>query len=616
MSLSKVEHLYNLGKYDEILNLASTLSYSTILEEMKVRLILSRVYGFRGEYDRGKKVLNFLGQFKKKYAFYYIHALLLRTLHQINKGELSAAKSGFKEYRKLEDQLSALSSDRLDTINEVYNRVLAFYYIEKTEYQEGIKYLQIALQFSTKQENYYLMGLGYYYLGSSYRYLGNIKMSLPFFEKARDCSSKIENRYLEALVENAFGTYYWSIRKYKLALISYQGSLNIWNEIHNTAKKYRVMINMGEVYRVLGNTIKADQYITEAMQYQETHGHSIEQAYALRQLVELHLDSNSAKSNEYLLQLENLKNSHSTEMIDLLYKLSKAIVLNNQDDFITKAESKIILNELINSSVKDIALDAMYLNCNILVQEYEAFKNINSVAAMYDILDMIELYNLNAGIETDFQTMVMQAKIEKAQGDFKQALEILDEVEEKATHYELGLLLIQTRFEKLLIYEDLKNMRNIYKYNRSIIEITNGEDDEVDSLSFTARGSPILIFILDTAGLIRLKYQFTTEDLEMKSNMLGALLSAINSFASEAFGFEGSVDQISYQGFTVTMFKSGELQFVYISLGDDIMAQDKTVQFERMISNSNIYERLLNPYYIEEIPVDDYLEQRINEIFL
>ena len=103
----------------------------------------------------------------------------------------------------------------------------------------------------------------YIALGTAHCFKSNYDSALVFIDQANVIAQKIENKELEALVISFYAFIYVQQGKYLSAVDYYMKCLPIYENMELADGTVKILTNLSEIYRRLGNTAMAIQYLEQ-----------------------------------------------------------------------------------------------------------------------------------------------------------------------------------------------------------------------------------------------------------------------------------------------------------------------------------------------------------------
>ncbi len=162
--------------------------------------------------------------------------------------------------------------------------------------------------------------------------MGYAQRALHFAEQAKDLAKKSAKTELLVTVYTCLGDIYKHMQDFEKALKHFAKAMSIQKQnpqksnlqvtnnsnldsIQNTSQNHQTLLKIGATYREMGNTVKALNYIQEALKLVEVRGH-------VSALNDCHLELSQVykKMGEYRSALKHFQNYHDLEKDMLLAK--------------------------------------------------------------------------------------------------------------------------------------------------------------------------------------------------------------------------------------------------------------------------------------------------------
>lgn len=614
MDINTINQNIHDGKYDDILSfIENPLNHNV---EYDTDLLTAKIYGLKGNYKRALEFINtVLGDEKNDFKLIYLN--LMKSNIYVVIGELQRANMMLTTYN-IPSMKEKLSNEEFLQIQEFYNRVCGKLKNEECRYQDARKCLQKSLQFSKELKDTYKQCLNYFEIAVSYFHPGEMDNCEKSLQKCLKLNKEINDIYIHGKINNGLGLMNWNMRKYGQALKYSKIALQTWEKINNPLEIHKLKLNIAAIYRMYGSTEKSDKLLREALEFQIQENYFIDQVYTYWELVQLHIENNYKLSVRYTNRIQELAQLYDIEIIKLHAKIAKALILSKSINVNDKVKAKQLLNELQeNHVVMDIWIYSMKINISLLIEEYIAFGREDIIQHANFLLDKIDTY-YSGMTKYYYENYIYKARIKVVCGDFKGALKHLDYIISKASANKQGLLQLQAHVERLKIFEKLAEIKKIYESNIDLFnDIGDNNLNESNQNRYLENNNeiPIILFILDGGGIIRFRYEFN-EILKLNPNLVASLLSAINSFAEEAFGMKSNLDRISYHDYEVIIKTENDFQYCYIYKGDTSYAEAKLSTFSKEFQLSDHFKYISNPYNIDPIPVSDATKLLIYDSFI
>jgi hypothetical protein len=105
---------------------------------------------------------------------------------------------------------------------------------------------------------------------------------------------------------------------------------------------------------------------------------------------------------------------------------------------------------------------------------------------------------------------------------------------------------------------------------------------------------PLMLLILDDGGVSLFSKNFASAE-QLREQLIGGFLTAINAFMQEAFSVSGSIERIKHKEYTLLLKTLDPLLFCYVFQGQSYTAIQKLDQFVDNVQNSKqLRDAILN----------------------
>jgi len=187
--------------------------------------------------------------------------------------EISREYWDIEPYKSIELGTQALAlAQNLDyskqEVKALYYLGTAYYY--NNQYDNALDYLLQAHRFATN--HHYIKETAHIskQLATVYYQSGKLNKSYSFTLEALDIYQRLKDRCGIAYCQNLLGVYYKGIHKYDQAIEYFQNGLKLGKEISKKSIVGAILNDLGSLYTVMGDTLKAIQTYKEAVKYQQS----------------------------------------------------------------------------------------------------------------------------------------------------------------------------------------------------------------------------------------------------------------------------------------------------------------------------------------------------------
>ncbi|MFW9993627.1 MAG: tetratricopeptide repeat protein, partial [Candidatus Odinarchaeota archaeon] len=427
---------------------------------------------------------------------------------------------------------------------------------------------------------------------------------------------------------NLIGNIWFEKGELDKALEYHTKSLALFEEIEDIHETAMSIHNIGNDYRHKGDADKAISYYERSLKLLEEIGNTFDISITLHNLIESSIRWKSVEAAQpYLQKLQEISEKEKdNKAINLIYRVSKAVILRKSDRVVTRAEAQQIFQQIAEEEtvIHEHKYGAMLNLCEMLIEELrssgdeEILDEINAVSK--NMLAVAEDQNSFTKL---VETYLIQSKMALIELNVDLSKQILGKAQQIAE--EKGLqkhaIMISGEYDALL--SQLSQWNELIDRNVSLIERL--EMVELESMvSRMVRKKeeapeipeeePTLFLILSKSGAIQFSKQFLTEKT-LDDQVVSDLLTAINSFIQETFAATGSIERVKHKDHTLVMKPLAESLFCcYAFKGQSYAALHK---LEKFIDTAKSKDTLWNVITSgQPLTEEKAVDELITEVFL
>ncbi|MBD3190625.1 MAG: tetratricopeptide repeat protein [Candidatus Heimdallarchaeota archaeon] len=391
--LLKAKILEKLGQFEESLTLAKKVLQLTGKENnpliaIKAYLILGEVYRKTGEYNKGleeiikgeQRLENIREKGKpiilkkQKASLYFLKGRLYRS-----KGELELALQFLHSSLKIQKEINDPNA-----IGSTLN-VLGITYWYKGELDKALRFFKNGLTFLDKETNKGKIAYIYVNIGSIYGLKGELNDALTFFKKGLKLCQEVGDTQGEASSLHNIGAVLELKGELDLALEYLEKSLVLKKQIGNKRYIASSLATIALIQKKKGNLTQAFNLFQKTFTLYKNIGNNIDTSEVLLTLIDTVLEmSHPELAKEFLSQLETLMKEGKNKIINLRYRLGKALILKNEKKTETNlrfsslyelvkkvVKSQQLLRTIIQEEVVDhqLTTKAIFNLCELLILE-------------------------------------------------------------------------------------------------------------------------------------------------------------------------------------------------------------------------------------------------------
>jgi tetratricopeptide (TPR) repeat protein len=359
-------------------------------------------------------------------------------------------------------------------------------YVFKGELNIALNYFQktIALLEELEKNLFYAFGLS----GVGYVYLlqGKLNEALEYLQKSQNICEEIDYKEHIALNLGLIGSYYTGKGEMKKALESLQRSLEICDEIGVTKGPYLgwFLSFIGQLYSVKGDYDLALENYEKALAIFEEIGNPVTMTTALFALIKINLELKAIeKAKEYVDKMKRINEKKYYRTVDLVFRVSQALLYKTSDRAIQRAEAQKILQQVANEELIsfELAVEVLLNLSDLLLDE---LKSTGSKEALKEIKNhsnhLLKLSKTQNSYYLLSETYLLQSKLALLELDVKGAQKLLTQAEFIAEEKGLGKLTSKIVNERKLSSALIEKVEKLIDRKPSLNEII--EETKIEDL--------------------------------------------------------------------------------------------------------------------------------------
>ena len=409
----------------------------------------------------------------------------------------------------------------------------------------------------------------------------------------------------------------------------YNKGLIIARELGNIFGVAAILNNLGLVQQQQGKWDLAQENFENSFKYFQEAG-SIGHT-TLDSLFHLALDKGDLEmAKQHLDHLEELKSQYDRKVIDLIYRVDKAVLLKTSPRALNRGKAEEMLKHIIAEEkvYYDVIIMALLNLCDLLVFDLRATGMLEIIDELNSyIVKLINMAEKNHSFLILAETYLLQARLALLKLNLKESRLLLTKSQNIAEKYGLSRLAIKISSEHDAFLKQQNVWENMNGDEVSLVERIelSGINQQMDDMlrrkeiefPKVSDEDPVIILIISESGEPIFSQSFT-EKWSFENDVFGSFLSAINSFSDEMFS-EG-LDRANFGQYSILMKSVPPFLVCYLFLGQSYLAQHRISYFIERIQNDHIIWETFNKFYqtnqvIESKDVPS-LEPLITEIFI
>ncbi|MHA2296665.1 MAG: tetratricopeptide repeat protein [Candidatus Hodarchaeales archaeon] len=636
-TISKADALFGLGKVNDCLdtvleceNLLKTLDHINLVDLEEKEASLNRI---KGIVYRKKGDLNLaLECLLESLSVRQKHRDLLEVADCFNKiGIIHASKGEFdlaldyllqslETYEKLGNERPTI---------KLFNNI-GLIYAYKGDPDQALEYYHKSLELSEKYKYEQSAATLLLNIGLIYIDKGELNLALDYNQRSLERYEELENKYEIAICLNNIGMIYDNKGDIDKALDFYTRSLSLFEELENKHKIAMSFNNIGKCYEFRGDVDKATSYFEKSLEVFEEIGNNLETSETLRNLIEISAHSGSVENAQpYLLKLQEITDKDKNKIIDQIYRFSKAIILKTSDRVVQKAEAQRFFQEIAEEDIirHSTTVVAIVNLCELFLQELRTSGNeevLNEIKAL--VQQLLTIAENQHSYFLFANTYRLKSRMALFELDLTLARQLLIQAQQIAEEKGLQQIAMMISGEHDTLLNQLSKWNDLIDSNVPLIErlemaelegmVTQMVRKKAD-IPEIPEEDPSLFLILSRSGTISYSKQFISEKI-LDDQVVGDLLTAINSFIQETFSADGSIERVKHKDHTLLLKPLESLHCCYVFKGQSYSALQKLEKFIEAAKASDIVWNVLTRSGIsdQQLSKEAAIEDLVTEVFL
>lgn len=631
--LLKAEELLYECKFEEVEKILDKLEKSydiNSIEYLSILILKGRTFFYKEKYRKAIEIAESarILSLKLKTITHYIDALLIKA-HIVYLGKLEESK------KIIEDIESLLYEHRNDSSLNLKRQNNDFLIIKTVvnRFNADIDqaYKSINQWFSKNQQNGENLDFSraFIILGEIYMYKNEPKKAIEYFEKSLNLQSELGNQIgiATSLQYLALGFYTIgnldhsqslckkSLSIPNISIFTKSSSLHLLGgiykdkgELDRTLRIYRrvakirereqyyeeyltIILAIGATYRMKGNyNLAIENFLKCYSECKKIHSlYGI--ASSLYFLILTFLDENNIEqARSYLSEFESLITHMESEIFNNMFLVAKALLLRKSRRLYDRSKAVVILKELVESDSlhSQLILITIANLCDLLLYEMVIMDNIDILDEINPLISkMLEFSENQNSYLWLAETKLLQAKLSLIKMDMQGAKILMAEAQMIAEMHNLNLLAhrISHNYDSLLDQSSLWD--ELFKKKAPIserIELAslNGVLGRMQGKNAIitpkiTKEKPILLLIMSKDGIPHFSYAFQ-KNLDFEP-LFSSFLSAFNSFGTELFSSESSIERIKVGEHRILVNHIENYIVCYVIKGQSFFAKRKLEKF-------------------------------------
>ncbi|MCH8905825.1 MAG: tetratricopeptide repeat protein [Candidatus Heimdallarchaeota archaeon] len=531
----------------------------------------------------------------------------------------------FEKYRDFVDSGAKIWKEIKFAMGEIYyHGGIGLYYLNMANLTLASSHYQMALKISDQLGTRMSLGAIYRFTGEIHYRRGELKEALVSYQK----SLKIRQESNDILGSGDsyahLGKIYQEFGDLEFALENYVKGLEkrkSINFISGVASSYDLI---GKVHIEMNELESANEYFNKSLGIKRKLGNEFSIAATLFNQIRIHLELDTEMVQSLFDELQSINNKLENKHIDLYTKLAEALILKNSTRGLKKSQAQLILLDLVQMKMVDHGLTVIALLnlTEILLWELKSSGNKEILSEIDDAITKLVAIAKSQNIPSLFvKTYLFKSKLALLNLEFDKAKEHLNKAQEIAVNKGLRYLAIMVSNELDALLKQIDKWEELVQKELpfdQVVELTqfehilkriNPQEDEN-----IIPEEPVLLLILGEGGITIFSHKF--RKLDIKEELVGSFLSAINTFGKETFSPDGSIERIIHQNYTILIKAVSNFLFCFIINGNSYSAIQKFDAFIDSVQASAIWGELVGSSNILKNELLVTLQRICDDLFI
>lgn len=312
---------------------------------------------------------------------------------------------------------------------------------------------------------------------------GDLLEALKYCQQSKDIFQEIGFKLGISQSYILFGEIYRSKGKLDRALDHLKKSLTMREELKKKRKIAQTHYFMGKVYADMDQlkqaTVSYQKCLSILIEFNEYHRTSYTLLHLILIFLEMNIDQNVSR---YFQQLEDLSQKSGNRIINLHYKLGKAIILKSSRRAKYKIESQLILEKIVEEEIVDLALTAYaILNlCELLLDEYKTYGEQEVWQEIEELSNRIHSFAMaQNSYPLIVNALLLKAKLVLITGKISNSNKIMEEAYTIANERGLSKIRQKVKIEQQTLETELEWYENAVIESSSMLKRIKHSEIEV-----------------------------------------------------------------------------------------------------------------------------------------
>jgi tetratricopeptide (TPR) repeat protein len=677
LQLVKTQLFFELGRYDEVLEVSDTLLNDSHSFENKIQMLDTVFIKARA--------LNKLGEFGKSLAYIKMAEKIIERLPNQTtdgvaerKGNLLYEKGQIFEYEDdlknaLDSYLQSLSlrrdiNDRLgvakannhiasiyfkqgdivrslviyqqslSTLREIGNNKLVaetldnigMIYFWKCEFGPALENCLQSLALAEEIGENKLIATALKSMSRIYIVLGELERALQYLNRSISLQEDISDQNGIAETLNLMSQVLLIKGQLNEATTYLAQAQEIFNDTKNKAGYIEIIETTSILLYQRGDFPQAIDHLNEAFEFKKDLLNTQDISKILFWLTIISIENSTLEdAQKYLKKLQKYIQKDNNPMCNYEYRIASALILkkSNNVEILKKAEK--IIDDLVKKESISFVLSSMalYNYCELLLKEMQLTHKTDKIETVNSLIEE----HLNSAKQVESQIMIaenmwLKANLSLIQGSKSTANVFLEQAEQMTEDKglrRLGLKIARAKdliingttreFKPLSLQEEELSEAKEESINGDIVRMIDRRTVDIPKLQ---EEEPVLLIIVYEGGVTVFSKKFSQKEM-IDEMFVGGFLTAIDAFMHQTFATGGSIERIQHQEYTLLLKVDQPLLFCYVFKGQSFTAIQKLDQMVQELKKAETIWTKLTTNHGEQLSVteSDLINELADQVF-
>jgi len=347
--------------------------------------------------------------------------------------------------------------------------IKSLYHFFKSDLNQSLHHAELSIKLREELGDKYEIAESLNVLGLIYTYLKyDWDRAIAYLERSQKLAEGSNQKHIVAYNLMTFGALYALKGELDRSILVLNQCQIILEELNNKRHLSQLFNIMANTYKQKGELEQSLIYLEEGLMISEEIGNKWVLGYILTTMIEIYVDKKDNKNAQKYLEMFKLINDEiGNKMMNIMYNLSKALVLKMSPRTRNRAEAEKLFKQIIEEEyiTGDLSILALVNLCDLLLGELRIINDIEVVDELKPIIN--QLINIAEKTNSSWiltETYLLQAKLSLITFKIKKAQRFLIQAHQIAKRFNLNQLTMRIANEqedllkKLDIWERLKEV--------------------------------------------------------------------------------------------------------------------------------------------------------------